>query len=341
MSEKTQFESLESSTNVANHSTNQESNTSSDMKQVSSPKDNTPCLKLFMKSGIALEKGTKHDYICKRCKQSFDSLFTLVQHLTTHSEKALKNKNAGKVPIRPLNKIQNQRNKTFGQPAKTNTGMPLFTCELCSKSFSYLTSLKRHVAGHTRPRPPPYKTYQKLLIISAQHSEARWYTCETCGKQFRFLHELEKHQLFQTTPFKCYVCNKTFSHISDFKQHMFLHSYTRPFKCDTCGRGFRKSEGLRKHSKVHAGVYIFKCETCGRGYGTSKGLKEHSKMHTENLLFKCETCGKSFEQPEGLKNHVKRHVKYRRFICETCGKTFIQKKTLIRHQEIHKKETVV
>ncbi|KAG4098617.1 hypothetical protein H8356DRAFT_1077064 [Neocallimastix lanati (nom. inval.)] len=50
-------------------------------------------------------------------------------------------------------------------------------------------------------------------------------------------------------PFKCTVCQQTFSRSHDLKRHMYTHTGEKPFKCEKCGKSFSRRDALNRHSK--------------------------------------------------------------------------------------------
>ena len=67
-------------------------------------------------------------------------------------------------------------------------------------------------------------------------------------------------------PFKCDVCDKTFSFSSDIVRNKITHTGEKPFKCDICDKGFTQSNDVVRHKRTHTGEKPFKCDVCDKGF---------------------------------------------------------------------------
>lgn len=96
--------------------------------------------------------------------------------------------------------------------------------------------------------------------------------CNVCGKSHTKCQPCEK--------FKCDVCDKRFSLLSNFNVHKRIHKREKPFRCAVCGKSFRLAKSLTVHMVLHTETESFDCPVCDRSFTRSGSLKIHMKSHT-------------------------------------------------------------
>ncbi|XP_027003595.1 zinc finger protein 574 isoform X1 [Tachysurus fulvidraco] len=143
------------------------------------------------------------------CRKRFASSSSLAQHVVAHCRA-------------PLSKRNTPRR---------------YTCNFCSKEFSYASTFAVHMRTHTDERP---------------------FECTHCGKRFRQLPHLQDHERIHSgeRPFVCWVCGKSFSVAARLAEHARVHSGERPFACPRCPTAFRSRPNLHKHLRLHASDLI-------------------------------------------------------------------------------------
>ena len=150
-------------------------------------------------------------------------------------------------------------------------------CQICNKSFSTKTYLKRHV--------------------TTVHDEVKEHKCEICSKTFGKNSELQFHVKTvhnSIKPHKCVTCDKSFGQLCNLKTHERIHNGEKPYECKTCNKAFREIGKLKVHERIHTGAKPFECKICKKTFSDPSNLIIHEKIHTGTKPFECQTCKKTF-----------------------------------------------
>merc|ERR1719507_502413 len=174
-----------------------------------------------------------------------------------------------------------------------------FRCTICTREFSGLNSLKKHVPIHTR---------------RVQHK------CDTCGyvfgKKEYLLDHMRKHS-GELSPV-CEVCGQTFNKSLKLKEHQKLHRNTEkdghlcehaPYKCHICKQCFSTPGPLGDHLRTAHSETVYKCDMCDATFGDVRGKNHH--MYNEHQLDAfhqkcvwCPVCNQGFTRHYNLKVHM-------------------------------------
>ncbi|XP_023333916.1 putative uncharacterized zinc finger protein 814 [Eurytemora carolleeae] len=174
-----------------------------------------------------------------------------------------------------------------------------FRCTICTREFSGLNSLKKHVPIHTR---------------RVQHK------CDTCGYVFGKKEYLLDHMRKHTGEISpvCEVCGQTFNKSLKLKEHQKLHknpgsdktsSDAVPYRCHICKKCFSSADPLGDHLRGQHSETVYKCDMCDATFGDVRGKNHH--MYNEHQLDAfhqkcvwCPVCNQGFTRHYNLKVHM-------------------------------------
>ncbi|XP_078526285.1 zinc finger and BTB domain-containing protein 4-like [Lissotriton helveticus] len=223
--------------------------------------------------------------------------------------------------------------KTLDNPRKASTPsvfpQTLFTCTICSRSFSSSTALSLHVKLH-RPR----KTF----------------SCTYCNKGFMHIKRLQTHEVLckQTSGFPVEDNDSAglggpdgMAASSSTELQGLQPSKHLPVKKGHAGLLFRHRSFQRLELgseqdhfvKVVDGHIIYFCSICERSYMTLSSLKRHSNVHSWRRRYPCHYCEKVFALAEYRTKHEVWHTGERRYQCIFCWETFVTYYNLKTHQK--------
>lgn len=178
---------------------------------------------------------------------------------------------------------------TFVWHRQIHTGLKLFTCPVCEKSFRIHQGLNRH--------------------LREVHLKQKSYSCEYCNKSFSNYHTASEHRRLhmKSTPYECEICRKTFRQKAGLFIHKKIHDPVHQYICGCCKRGFRERYALQLHMKIHTGEKEHECSICEKRFRLKAELKRHWSLHSNEKPFQCGNCLMSFRMKRYLKRHMKSH----------------------------------
>nr|CAD7402896.1 unnamed protein product [Timema poppensis] len=278
------------------------------------------CLKTFSKRTYLRQHKIAHNgtrpHICLECNSKFIRSGDLTRHIKIHDRGKI---TRDKQPVNILKKIA---------PIKET----LFSCKVCSKTFTKLVYLRRHVIIHSDRRP---------------------YECKVCKNTFTRSGDLSKHMRIHTREltklekedtaiheyageFVCKLCSRSFSKEFYLKQHTVVHIEKEP----TTYLSFFTKSGLERHERLHSGVKPFACDICSVCFYTKRELIRHKLFHLGNKRFSCDRCNKSYYERQHLVIHQRTHTGERPYVCNWCSKSFYECSKLKRHAQTHVRDKV-
>ncbi|KAJ0056037.1 hypothetical protein NL108_018110 [Boleophthalmus pectinirostris] len=154
--------------------------------------------------------------------------------------------------------------KATNQSQTTAPGSaPLFSCQICQKTFQFQRMLNRHVKCH---------------------NETKRHLCSFCGKGFNDTFDLKRHVRTHTgvRPYKCSLCDKAFTQRCSLESHMKkIHSVTL------------------KYAYKERRNKLYVCEECGHTASTQDELLVHlHNLHPASALLKGKMAAAARRQRE-------------------------------------------
>lgn len=228
-----------------------------------------------------------------------------------------------------------------------------YDCNICRRSFPFLSSLSQHMRRHTgvRPYKCPYCDHRasqkgnlkvhirshKLGTLSSYHSNDD----EEGGAE----EEMSVSEGLDggTSPTKSSsACNRMINGDVSEESRRKLPGRSmkrekpfteqRPFCCRLCGFEAQREDQLLSHiEKVHITADVEE----------EAGVKEEAVPEPNPLqaqtdgTFPCETCGQVFTQAWFLKSHMKKHAGILDHCCRICGRRFREAWFLKSHMKTH------
>lgn len=229
-----------------------------------------------------------------------------------------------------------------------------YDCNICGRSFPFLSSLSQHMRRHTGARPYkcPYCDHRasqkgnlkvhirshKLGTLSSHHSNED----EDGGAEEEEMSVSEGLDGGTSPTKSSSACNRMINGDSGEESRRKVPGRSvkrektggdqRPYCCRLCGYEALREDQLLSHiEKVHITVDAEE-ETV---------VKEEAVAETDNIqpqtdgTFPCETCGQVFAQAWFLKSHMKKHAGILDHCCRICGRRFREAWFLKSHMKTH------
>ncbi|KAF5404555.1 hypothetical protein PHET_02055 [Paragonimus heterotremus] len=156
-----------------------------------------------------------------------------------------------------------------------------------------------------------------------------------------------------TRPFRCFVCQKSFSLSNTLSVHMLRHSKEPlPYPCLLCPRRFASLAHQKYHIRTHPSrdlrlrarairlhnrkIHRFPVGPLRWDHTQKQFVNTKRSSRIRNKLHNCPECTRSFAHLIHLRHHVRQRHRPDEapFVCEQCPKRFVNEKRLKRHKEL-------
>ncbi|KAH8247161.1 hypothetical protein KR032_011603 [Drosophila birchii] len=226
--------------------------------------------------------------VCNQCGLDFPTDNQLHAHYRTHLPAKLKADNSCPHCEKRFTTPGTLKRHIEG----VHKGIKPYVCDLCGKSFKYITALKDHKLVHTDECPfecPDChrrfknKARLKVTITGKQYNSDRVI-------QILFQIHSDTHS---ANIYECNICGMKLKTRRTFNKHKLVHSDERQYKCDVCGSAFKRSKTLKAHLILHTGIRPYKCNFCGREFSNGSNCRSHKRQAHPKELAEEESRGVS------------------------------------------------
>ncbi|KAG7202771.1 hypothetical protein KM043_009939 [Ampulex compressa] len=178
---------------------------------------------------------------------------------------------------------------------------------------------------------------RQSIMLYCLGNRQKYLKCGACMNLYHTKEMLDSHKCkpnVQNTskPYKCHVCNATFTFEERLKFHMQFHKGAKVLYCEICKITFGKELKLFYHYKrYHCKDTAVSCLQCGKLFENQEMLRTHICVDGKTRPHVCEVCSKGFSDGYTLKRHIVTHLPEKPYKCTQCSKSFTQKSRLNKH----------
>lgn len=311
-------------------------------------------LEMHMKHGhIEIETHKRH-LSCDLCGKLFNSTRSLQAHISVHKQQG---EDRGTFWCDQCSMAFENANlliRHFKDYHDRDTLMSelRFSCEVCSKPFPDLLSLRIHKVQLHDKRCLDFKDIKEGAMeetIANRRKEASDnYLCSFCLLSLdseSILHSHVQRYHSKAPQSVCPLCGKTIAGAFLLAKHLLDHALAskngtewddakEERTCQTCRTVFETTDELLKHScKIDAN----QCHLCRKKVQRAYRLKTHLYKHLEtDDAHECQICGIHLRSKRQMTKHMACHSSHPKpFKCEVCESRFSDFTYLHKHKMRH------
>ena len=166
-------------------------------------------------------------------------------------------------------------------------------------------------------------------------SGGKFSTEDSLENQISLDHEKKKFYACLRWPYKCTVCDDSFSQEKCTKPHITsVHDKKEPCKRSVCDTSTSEKAKFKKTIEAALEkIKPYKCSICNDSYSSNSQLNVHfTSVHKDENPFDCKICSKSFVSKQSLYVHISVvHYVKNPYECNVCYRKFSNEHQMSRH----------
>jgi len=286
---------FDESNHVQNYKTENSNDTNTEDKKMDSYNDG---------SLSKLKEETKHTknepedvlkmFVCEFCSKSFGSKNNLTMHIYRQHKKSniLKCDQCS---------YETSDHGSMKNHKRTHTGERPYVCHICSKSFTQIQHVNRHVKG----------VHLGEIVNKSHNTGEKNHLCDLCSMAFSTHRTLTTHKesIHEGIKYDCDQCRYKATDRSNLARHVATIHEGIKFGCGKCGYQASSKLTLKNHDEfVHLGI-THECSECDHKATTKSNLLQHISYVHESIQHDCKECDYTTFKKRSFHKHMTNHRK--------------------------------